>query len=58
MVHLRVLIAAVVKLKWDLAINHVHFGPLMQRAAFSLPVIPTRAVLLYLQSVPVPTLPH
>lgn len=29
MVHLRVLIAAVVKLKWDLAINHVHFGPLM-----------------------------
>lgn len=46
MVHLRVLIAAAVTLKWDLAINHVHWSPLMPRPAFSLPIVQTGAGLL------------
>lgn len=47
MVHLRVLIAAAVTLKWDLAINHVPWSPPMPRPVFSLSVVQAGAGLLY-----------
>lgn len=43
---LRVLIAAVVTLKWDLAINSLYFSPLMQWPSFLLSLMWPKGIFL------------